>query len=129
MTPNWLFGFDIRYQAEPDGQGGLVSKSNEVDVIQIATGDTVYVFKITQFTSALPHNLQALIITSNVIKAGITVQSDLLQIARRWKLSDFYKLLLSNSDPWYIEIGQLAMLKGTVSSANVDLATLVRVVK
>jgi hypothetical protein len=73
-----VVGFDIRYQAEPDGQGGLVSKSDEVDVIQIATGDTVYVFKVTQFSSALPPNLQALIITSNVIKAGITVRSDLL---------------------------------------------------
>jgi hypothetical protein len=72
-----VVGFDIRYQAEPDGQGGLVSKSDEVDVIQIATGDTVYVFKVshiivkskvTQFSSALPPNLQALIMTPNVIK-------------------------------------------------------------
>jgi hypothetical protein len=43
-----VVGFDIRYKAEPDGQGGLVSKSDEVDVIQIATGDTVYVFKVSQ---------------------------------------------------------------------------------
>jgi hypothetical protein len=85
--------------------------------------------KVTQFSSALPPNLQALIMTTNVIKAGISVRSDLLQIARRWKLSEFYKSLLSNSDPCYIELGQLAMLKGAVSSANVDLATLVGVVQ
>ena len=91
-----VVGFNIRYKAEPDGQGGLVSKSDDVDVIQIATGDTVYVFKVgqydifsdntslivntkvTQFNSALPHNLQALIMTPTVIKAGISVQSNLL---------------------------------------------------
>jgi len=85
--------------------------------------------KVTRFSSALPPNIQTLIITPSVIKAGISVQSDILRIARRWKLSKFYKSLLSNSDPCYIELGQLAMLKGTVSSANVDLATLVGVVQ
>jgi hypothetical protein len=142
-----VVGFNIRYKAEPDGQGGLVSKSDDVDVIQIATGDTVYVFKVgqydifsdntclivntkvTQFNSALPPNLQAFIMTPTVIKAGISVRSDLLRIARRWKLSEFHKSLLSNSDPCYIELGQLAMLKGAVSSANVDLATLAGVVQ
>jgi hypothetical protein len=67
--------------------------------------------------------------TPNIIKAGISIRSDLLRIARRWKLSEFYKSLLSNSDPCYIELGQLAVLKGTVSNASVDLVTLTGVVQ
>jgi hypothetical protein len=41
-----VVGFGIKYPVEPDGQGGLVPKSEAVDVIQISTGDTVYVFKV-----------------------------------------------------------------------------------
>jgi hypothetical protein len=41
-----IIGFSIKYCVEPDGQGGLVPKSNSIDVIQLASGNIVYVFKV-----------------------------------------------------------------------------------
>ena len=41
-----IVGFSIKYQMEPNGEGGVVPTSPAIDVIQIATRDTVYVFKV-----------------------------------------------------------------------------------
>jgi len=43
-----VIGFDVEYEVEFDGQGGVVSRtgSSACDVVQIAVSDAVYVFKV-----------------------------------------------------------------------------------
>jgi hypothetical protein len=76
----------------------------------------------------LPANLRALILTPNVIKVGVSVRDDLLQVATAWGLPELHKSLHGNSEPSYVDLGQLGKLKGAVSSADANLATLVAVV-
>jgi hypothetical protein len=45
--PKLIVGLGLKYVVESDGNGGYISQSEKIDVIQIATGDTVYVFKVT----------------------------------------------------------------------------------
>jgi hypothetical protein len=43
-----VVGFDVEYEVEFDGQGGVVPRtgSTSCDVVQIAVSDVVYVFKV-----------------------------------------------------------------------------------
>ena len=43
-----VIGFDVEYEVEFDGQGGVVPKSDKkgCDVIQIAVSDAIYVLKV-----------------------------------------------------------------------------------
>lgn len=44
--PKLVVGMSLKYLVESDGNGGQIPQSEGVDLIQIATGDTVYVFKV-----------------------------------------------------------------------------------
>jgi hypothetical protein len=44
--PKLVVGLSLKYLVESDGSGAYISRSEKIDVIQIATGDTVYVFKV-----------------------------------------------------------------------------------
>lgn len=48
-----VIGFDVKYEVEPDGRGGVVSKagSSSCDVVQIALTDTVYIFKVSYISN------------------------------------------------------------------------------
>ncbi|KIM88469.1 hypothetical protein PILCRDRAFT_3452 [Piloderma croceum F 1598] len=103
-----------------------VPESGGVHMIQIATGGTVYIFKVTHFHSqaSLPPNLLALIMSPLVIKVGEHIQRDLSHIASSWGLLELLKILQDPFDPHYIDLGHLAKLKGAVTSASTNLATI-----
>jgi hypothetical protein len=46
-----VVGFDVEYEVELDGQGGVTPRtgSSSCDVLQIAVSDVVYVFKVGRF--------------------------------------------------------------------------------
>ena len=66
--------------------------------------------------------------TPGVIKVGVSVRADLIRVATAWGLSDFCKLLQNGLNSCYVELGQLAKLKGAILNDNADLAALNAVV-
>ena len=59
-----------------------------------------------------------------VIKVGENIQRDLSRIASTWGLPELLKILQDPSNPHYIDLGHLAKLKGAVTSAFANLATI-----
>ncbi|RDB23206.1 Werner syndrome ATP-dependent helicase [Hypsizygus marmoreus] len=131
---SWMvIGFDIEYQVETTGQGGPGAqpraRTGQLDVIQIATQDTIYVFKVTQFRTpaSVPPCLRAVLMSNQIIKAGRAVRADLQRIAEAWSISEL-SALLRTSDACSIELGTMAKLKGKVSDASTGLAALSAIV-
>jgi len=59
-----------------------------------------------------------------VIKVGENIRRDLSRIASTWALPELLRILQDPSNPHYIELGDLAKLKGAVTSASANLATI-----
>ena len=81
---------------------------------------------MTRFWSraSLPPNLLALILSPLVIKVGENIRKNLSRVASTWALPELLKILQDPSNPHYIELGDLAKLKGAVTSASANLATI-----
>jgi hypothetical protein len=81
---------------------------------------------VTHFRSwaSLPPNLLALIMSPLVIKVGENIRRDLSRVASTWALSELLRIAQDPSDPHYIDLGHLAKLKGAVTSASANLATI-----
>ncbi|KAF5382655.1 hypothetical protein D9615_003032 [Tricholomella constricta] len=128
-----VIGFDIEYQVETTGQGGPGAvpraQTSQLDVIQIAMEDTVYIFKVTQFKtpSSVPPCLRSVLVSDQIIKTGRAVRADLLRIAEAWSISELV-VSLQKSDTSSMELGTLAKLKGKISDASAGLAALCGIV-
>src|SRR6202050_712937 len=59
-----------------------------------------------------------------VIKVGENIRRDLSRIASTWALPELLRILQDPSNPHYIELGDLAKLKGAMTSASENLATI-----
>ena len=81
---------------------------------------------MTRFQSraSFPPNLLALIMSPLVIKVGENIRKDLSRIASTWALPELLRILQDPSNSHYIELGDLAKLKGAVTSASANLATI-----
>jgi hypothetical protein len=58
----------------------------------------------------------------------VSIRDSLCRIATVWEISELHKALLNVLESSYIELGQLAKLKGAVSSAIANLDTLTAVI-
>ncbi|KAF5368208.1 hypothetical protein D9615_010532 [Tricholomella constricta] len=109
-----VIGLDIEYQVETTGQGGPGAqpraRTGQVDVIQIATLDIIYVFK-------------AFLTSDQIIKAGRAIKADLQRVAEAWSIFEL-GALLETPDTCLIDLGMMAKLKGKVSDASTGLAAL-----
>ncbi|KAG6877503.1 hypothetical protein C0992_009828 [Termitomyces sp. T32_za158] len=128
-----VIGFDIEYEVETNGVGGPGTvpraRMGQLDVIQLATADTIYVFKVSQIYShsSVPPLLLSILISEQIIKTGRAVRADLQRVAEAWSLSEL-TALLDHSKACTIELGALAKLKGKISDASAGLNTLVAAV-
>jgi hypothetical protein len=59
-----------------------------------------------------------------VIKVGGNIRGDLSHIASTWALPELLNILQDPSNPPYIELGDLAKLRGAVTSASANLSTI-----
>jgi hypothetical protein len=62
--------------------------------------------------------------SSLVIKVGENIRRDLSHVAGTWALPELLRIVQDPSDPHYIDLGHLAKLKGAVTSASANLATI-----
>ncbi|KDQ63989.1 hypothetical protein JAAARDRAFT_43247 [Jaapia argillacea MUCL 33604] len=123
-----IVGFGIEYEAEPDGHGSFMPHqgSNQIDVIQIAMSDVVYVFKVTAFhtRAAVPSNLLALLLSNQVIKVGGTVTADLKLVAKFWLIEELISQLTQNPDNVVVELGVMTKLKGVTTTTQTSTSAL-----
>jgi hypothetical protein len=59
-----------------------------------------------------------------VIKVGENIRRDLSRVASTWALPDLLRIVQDQANPHYIDLGHLAKLKGAVTSASANLATI-----
>ena len=84
-------GISIRFDVEPDGYGGLVSKLQNhpaVNIIQLAIHKEVYVFQVTELQekASAPPNLLSLLSSNHIIKVGHSISETLLHLANLWSI-------------------------------------------
>ncbi|KAG6886714.1 hypothetical protein C0992_002689 [Termitomyces sp. T32_za158] len=124
-----VIGFDIEYEVETTGQGGPGANPRaqvgKLDVIQIATEETIYIFKITQFQMAasVPPCLRSVLTSPQILKFGRGVFLDLKRISEAWSISAL-NALLTDSTACAVDLGAFGKLKGKISDSSASLAAL-----
>lgn len=112
-------GFDMEWEFST-GLGG--SGSQKTALIQIALPKTVYLFQV-YFLQKLPHSLETIIQSQQIVKIGHNIGADFAKLAR-----DFPNLKLpQNQGKSYVgvvELGKPAAQKNAVPNAKASLAAI-----
>ncbi|KAJ7572428.1 hypothetical protein C8J56DRAFT_759951, partial [Mycena floridula] len=121
-----VIGLDILF-SEPTETlpEGRAARAEQIDVLSISTSEEVYIFKVSKYLSynELPPCLRSLILSKQIVKVGYDVQAQFRRIARAWPHQQFHNLL-DMDDPPYLDLVDLARLKGKVLRSNPTLESL-----
>jgi hypothetical protein len=123
-------GISIRYDVEPDGYGGLVSKLQNhtaVNIIQVAVYKEVYIFQVTELQEKAnaPPNLLSLLSSIHIIKVGHSIHETHSRLANLWSIEGLKSQLNPGpKTPQILDLGVLAKAKGVVSDAKASFIIL-----
>jgi hypothetical protein len=112
-------GFDMEWEFSTGLAG---SGSQKTALIQIALPKTVYLFQV-YFLQKLPHSLETIIQSQQIVKIGRNIGADFAKLAR-----DFPDLKLpqkqGKSYVGVVELGKLAAQKNVVPNGRASLAAI-----
>ncbi|BGP42409.1 hypothetical protein JCM10449v2_006414 [Rhodotorula kratochvilovae] len=121
-----IVGFDAEWNVQQD-DFGRVQRGLTVAIVQIAWRDRVFIIQlalILRRSRALPMSLVNLILSSSIIKAGVSVKADMTLILNAYRHSGTGTVSPDARAAGALELSTLAKSKGA-SPARSSLASLV----
>ncbi|KAG7093302.1 hypothetical protein E1B28_006984 [Marasmius oreades] len=96
--------------------------------IQLRIRAKIFVFEVTHLTSSsVPGSLRALLTSPRVVKVGFGIRQSISTIAAAFEMPDLLAMFRSHSD-LFLDLGQLAKVKGAVQDPAIPLCDLVQAV-